>query len=180
MDPSTNDLIACSSLGSATQAATPPQPGVVGNHQPTDHDQNTPLLVFSPRAPISVEPIGDNSDMGGESNPASDASDEDEDDEGGMDSPQTSEAGAPSSMGSTSYIVNQPLPGASEPRRAPRIIPDTPHDAAVSSVAQRLRDTEAEPAAIEYLCNGVFPGGTITLEALKAPISAQEAAQFQV
>ncbi len=68
----------------------------------------------------------------------------------------------------------------SRKKRSPRIIPDTPHDAAVSSIAQRLRESEAEPAAIEFLCNEVFPSGTIDLEGLRAPMSAQEIAQFQV
>ena len=64
--------------------------------------------------------------------------------------------------------------------RGPRIIPDTPHDAAVSGVVQKLRESEAEPAAIEFLCNGVFPSGTITLDGLRAPMSSQEITQFQV
>ena len=64
--------------------------------------------------------------------------------------------------------------------RGPRIIPDTPHDATVSGVAQKLQENEAEPAAIEFLRNGIFPNGTITLGGLRAPMSSQEIAQFQV
>ena len=64
--------------------------------------------------------------------------------------------------------------------RGPRIIPDTPHDATVSGVAQKLRENEAEPAAIEFLCNGIFPNGTITLGGLRAPMSSQEITQFEV
>jgi len=65
-------------------------------------------------------------------------------------------------------------------KRGPRLIPDTPYEAAVSTVVKKLQDTEVEPAAIEFLCNGVFPDGIITLEALKAPITVQEATWFQV
>lgn len=68
----------------------------------------------------------------------------------------------------------------SRKKRGPRIIPDAPHDAAVNSVAQKLRESEAEPAAIEYLCNEVFPDGAITLEGLREPMSAPELAAFQV
>lgn len=67
----------------------------------------------------------------------------------------------------------------SRKKRDPRIIPDTPHDTTISNIAQKLRESEAEPAAIEYLCNEVFPSGTINLEGLRAPMSTQEIVQFQ-
>ena len=65
-------------------------------------------------------------------------------------------------------------------KRGPRLIPDTPHDPAISNVAKKLQDTEADPAAIEYLCNGIFPGGKIALETLKEPVTARVATEFQV
>ena len=68
----------------------------------------------------------------------------------------------------------------SRKKRGPRIIPDTPHDATINNIAQKLRESEAEPAAIEYLLNGVFPSGTINLDGLRAPMSTQEIAQFQL
>ena len=65
-------------------------------------------------------------------------------------------------------------------KRRSRLIPDTPQDASITTVAKKLRDAEAERAAIIYLCDGIFPGGKITLDALKAPITAQVATEFQV
>ena len=65
-------------------------------------------------------------------------------------------------------------------KRGPRLIPDTPYDDAIVTVAKKLRETEADPSAIEYLCDGIFPDGKITLEALKEPIPVQVATKFQV
>ena len=68
----------------------------------------------------------------------------------------------------------------SRKKRGPRLIPDTPYNEAIDTVAKKLRETEADPSAIEYLCDGIFPGGKITLEALKEPIPVQVATKFQV
>ena len=51
-------------------------------------------------------------------------------------------------------------------KRGPRLIPDTLYEA-INTVAKKLQEAEADPSAIEYLCNGIFPGGEITLEASK-------------
>jgi len=119
---------------------------------------------------------------------------------GGSESESESESDAPSNndSGEEGPGISSPTPGAgpsmstldvmnqlliskkARRKRGPRLIPDTPHDAAISSVSKKLRDTEAEPAAIEYLCNGVFPNGIITLEALREPITQTDATQFQV
>ena len=105
-------------------------------------------------------------------------------DEGEMDIGSLAlDAGFSTSKGSKFDVMNQLLISRSARKRkkcGPRLIPDTPYDAAISNIAKKLRDTEAEPSAIEYLCDGVFPSGTITLEALRSPMSADDAARFQV
>ena len=55
-----------------------------------------------------------------------------------------------------------------------------PHGAGISSIAERLHDTEAEYAVIASLCHGVLLDGPTTLEALKAPMTAQGDTQFRV
>ena len=93
----------------------------------------------------------------------------------------TLEPGPSTSKLSRLEAMNQLLVSEkSRNRYGPRLIPDTPHEAAVATVAIKLQDMEVEPAAIEFLCNGVFPDGKITLEALEASITAQEATRFQV
>src|SRR5258708_10090534 len=63
--------------------------------------------------------------------------------------------------------------------RGHRMLPDTPHDAAISSVSSKLRNAETEPEAIDFLIRGIFPTGTITLPALRAEMTSEEVADFQ-
>ena len=65
-------------------------------------------------------------------------------------------------------------------KRGPRLIPDTPYNGAIDAVAKKLRETEADPLAIEFLCDVVFADGIITLEALRAPMPVQVATKFQL
>lgn len=59
-----------------------------------------------------------------------------------------------------------------------RYIPDTPHDASVAQLAQRLRECHADLDAVEYLIDEVWPEGKITLEGLMAPMGAIELRVF--
>jgi len=138
----------------------------VGSH-PIEHPMDEEIALGEQFTAFEAEEHGNDSDHGG-SGSESDTSSNNGEDEEGMDigSP-TVEPGPPTSKLSRLEAMN------SRNKYGPRLIPDTPHEAAVSTVAKKLQDTEAEPAAIEFLCNGVFPDGTITLEALKVPITAQ-------
>ena len=110
---------------------------------------------------------------------SSDAQDDDDHSPIGVDT-STPPPGPSTSRETAVERINQLLISRrSRKKLDPRIIPDTPHDSVVSNVAQKLRESEAEPAAIDYLCNGVFPSGTIYLEGLRDLMSAQEIAQFQ-
>ena len=63
--------------------------------------------------------------------------------------------------------------------RGHRMLPDTPYDAAISSVSKKLREAEPEPEAVDFLTSGLFPGGTISLTSLKIEM-APEVTKFQV
>jgi hypothetical protein len=131
----------------------------------------------------ALEAGGEENDSGhGGSDSDSDASHNNEEDEEGMDitSPNL-DAGPSTSTGSTIDVMNQLLISRrTRKKRGPRLIPDAPHDAAFSNVSRNLLDAEADPLAVEYLRDGVFPSGIITLDALRAPMSSQEVTQFQV
>jgi hypothetical protein len=64
--------------------------------------------------------------------------------------------------------------------RGPRMLPDTPYDAAISSVSKKLREAEAEPEAVDFLMSGIFPGGDITLVELKTEMTTDELNEFHV
>ena len=83
---------------------------------------------------------------------------------------------------SSSIDVMNPLLVSKKARkkRGPRLIPDTPYNEAIDAVAKKLQETEADPLVIDYLCDGIFLDGKITLEALKEPIPVQVATKFQV
>ena len=68
-------------------------------------------------------------------------------------------------------------------KRAPRLVPDPPHVAVVSTGGKKLQDAEAEYASNVYLRNGVAPGDMIALGALKTLTKAaqtQDATPFRV
>jgi len=113
---------------------------------------------------------------------ASDASSNNGEDEDGMGlGLSTLEPGPSNSNVSTLDVMNELLVSKkSRKKSGPRLIPDTPHDPAISTVAKKLQDTEAESSVIDFLCNDVFPDGTISLAALKAPMTAEEITKFQV
>jgi len=93
--------------------------------------------------------------------------------------PSTMEPGPSNSNVSTLDLMNQLLTSKkSRKKSGVRLIPDTPHDPAISTVAKKLQDTEADPSAIEFMCHGIFPDGTITLEALKAPMTVEEVTEY--
>jgi len=64
--------------------------------------------------------------------------------------------------------------------RGPRMLPDTPHDASINRVSHKLREAEADAAAVDFLMNGIFPSGTISLPALRADMTPQDLAEFQL
>jgi hypothetical protein len=59
-----------------------------------------------------------------------------------------------------------------------RMLPDTPYDADISNVAQKLRETEADPEALAFLTSGIFPDGVISLIPLKEEMTQEEADEF--
>ena len=70
---------------------------------------------------------------------------------------------------------SQAVPARPAPKR---YIPDTPHDPSVAKVAQKLRESDADLDAVEYLTDEVWPEGKITLEGLMAPMGAIELRVF--
>jgi hypothetical protein len=60
-----------------------------------------------------------------------------------------------------------------------RMLPDTPYDPAISSVSKKLREAEAEPEALDFLMNGIFPDGAISLISLKTEMTQEEVEEFQ-
>ena len=147
-----------------------------------EHPMDQEIALGEQYVVLEAEDERENDSGHGGSDSDSDASDNNDEGEGGMDvGSMTLDAGPSTSKGSTLDVMNQLLISRRvRKKRGPRLIPDTPNDAAVSSVSKKLQDSEAERAAIEYLRHGVFPSGTITLEALMEPISAQMATRFQV
>jgi hypothetical protein len=128
----------------------------------------------------AAEEQGNDSGHGG-SDSGSDASSNNDEDEDGIEigSP-TLEPGPSTSRVSTLDVMNELLVSKkSRKKSGPRLIPDTPHEASISTVAKKLEDAETEPEAIEYLYS-IFPDGTITLNALKEPMTTEEATKFQV
>jgi len=131
---------------------------------------------------LEAEEEHDNDSGHGGSDSESDAFSNNSEDEEGMDigSPPLGTGPSTSALLRLEAMNQLLVSKKSRNKCGPRLIPDTPHEAAVSTVVKKLQNTEVEPAAIEFLCHGVFPDGTITLEALKAPMTAQDAVRFQV
>ena len=63
--------------------------------------------------------------------------------------------------------------------RGPRMLPDTPYDASISIVSNKLREAEAETKAVDFLIHGVFPNGKISLTSLTTEMTPQEIDEFQ-
>jgi len=149
---------------------------------PIEHPMDEEIALGEQFTVLEAAEEHGNDSGDGETDSESDASSNNGEDEEGMEigSP-TLEPGPSTSKVSRLEAMNQLLVSKkSRNKSGPRLIPDTPHEAAVSAAVEKLQGKEAEPAAIEFLCNGVFPDGTISLEALRAPITAQEATRFQV
>jgi len=105
------------------------------------------------------------------------------DDSGGGASGNPGEQFASSSTKSPISMVNRLLLQKNRRRKrsqGPRMLPDTPYDAAISSVSKRLREIEAEPEAIDFLTSGLFPDGTISLTSLMTEMTPEEVTKFQV
>ena len=106
-----------------------------------------------------------------------------EDDSGGVASGNPGHQFASSSTKSPISMVNRLLLQKNRRRKrspGPRMLPDTPYDAAISSVSNRLREAEAEPEAVDFLTNGLFPDGTISLTTLMTEMTKEEVTKFQV
>ena len=144
----------------------------------TEYPMDREIALGEQFAVLDAEEDYEDASGYGGSDSGLDASSNDQDEEGEDIGSSTLGPGPSASNISTLERMNQLLRSKKKPRS--RLFPDTPHDTAVSTVAKTLQDTEAAPSAIEFLCNGVFPDGTITLGALKAPMTAEEATKFQV
>ena len=80
------------------------------------------------------------------------------------------------------YIMNQLLLEKSRRRkknRTPQMLPDTPFDADIRNVSNRLREAEAEPEAVDFLLRGLFPH-EISLAPLKEVMTQEEIDEFHV
>ena len=145
---------------------------------PMDHE-----IALGEKFTVLEQEEDHNNDSGhGGSDARSDVSSNNDEEEGVEDiGPSSLESGPSTSKVSTLDLMNQLLNSKKSRKKAdPRLIPDTPHDPAISTVAKKLEESDAEYSAIYFMCHGIFPDGTITLEALKAPMTAEEAKQFHV
>ena len=147
---------------------------------------------------FSALDLDDDNDSGhGQSDSEDDASDEEEDpdgmavdsfpggDEGGSGAVASGSGSGPvpsSSKEPAINIMNQLLLEKNKRKkkknRGPRMLPDTPYDAAISSVSKKLREAEAELEALDFLTTGIFPDGTISLESLKAEMTPDEVGEY--
>jgi len=153
-----------------------------GEGSPIEYPMDREIALGEQYTVLEAEEDHDKDSGHGGSDSGSDASSnngEDEEEEGIGAS--TMEPGPSTSNVSTLDLMNQLLNSKkSRKKSGVRLIPDTPHDPAISTVAKKLQDIEADPSAIEFLCHGIFPDGTITLEALRAPMTVQEATEYNV
>ena len=81
------------------------------------------------------------------------------------------------------HIMNQLLLEKNKRKKrnhGARMLPDTPYDPAISSVAKKLREAEAEPEALDFLTNDIFSDGAISLISLKTEMTPDEVEEFQV
>ena len=106
----------------------------------------------------------------------------DEGDGGGGPSGSPGDQIASSSTESPINMINRLLKNRRRKKRSqgPRMLPDTPYDAAISSVSKKLREAEAEPEAVDFLMSGLFPDGTISLTSLTTEMAPEEVTKFQV
>jgi len=156
--------------------------GIREGSPPIEHPNDHEFALGEQYAVLEAEEGHGNDSGHGGSDSGSDASSNNDEDEDvmGIDSPAL-EPGPSNSKVSTLDIMNELLVSKkSRKKSGPRLIPDTPHDPAISTVAKKLQDAEAEPSVIDFLCNEVFPDGTISLAALKAPMTTEEITKFQV
>ena len=80
-------------------------------------------------------------------------------------------------------IMNQILLDRNRRRKkhsGPQMLPDTPYDASISNVSNKLREAEAEAEAVDFLMSGIFPNGKISLASLTTEMTPQEVVDFQV
>ena len=102
---------------------------------------------------------------------------------GGMASGSGGGQIASSSKEPAIHIMNQLLLEKSKRKKrnnGVRMLPDTPYDPAISSVAKKLRESEAEPEALDFLTNEIFSDGAISLISLKTEMTPDEVEEFQV
>ena len=153
-----------------------------GGSSPIEHPMDHEIALGEHFAVLEAEEDHDDDSGYGGSDSGSDVSSNNSEDEEGIDSGSpTLEPGPSTARVSTLGLMNELLTSKkSRKKPRPRLFPDTPHDPAIRTVAKRLQKTEAEPSAIDFLCHGIFLDGTITLEALRAPMTAEEATEFHV
>jgi len=168
--------------GSDLAALPDEEIGIREGPSPIEHPNDHEIALGEQYAVLEAEEGHGNDSGHGGSDSGSDASSNNGEDEDGMDigSPAL-EPGPSTSRVSTLDVMNELLVSKkSRKKSGPRLIPDTPHDPAISTVAKRLQETEAEPSVIDFLCHDIFPDGTISLAALKAPMTVEETTKFQV
>ena len=148
---------------------------------------------------FSALDLDDDNDSGhGQSDSEDDASEDEEDPDGmAIDSIPGGEEGGSGGVASGSgsgqvassskqpaiNIMNQLLLEKNKRKkknRGPRMLPDTPYDAAISSVSKKLREAEAELEAVDFLTTGIFPDGMISLVSLKTEMTPDEVGEFQL
>ena len=156
--------------------------GIREGSPPIEHPMDHEIALGEQFTVLEAEEEHGNDSGHGGSDPGSDVSSNNDEgeEEADIGSPNL-EPGPSTSKVSTLDVMNQLLISKkSRKKSGPRLIPDTPHEAAISTVAKKLQDDEVESSAIEFLCNGVFPDGTISLEALRAPMTVEESTEFHL
>ena len=149
---------------------------------------------------ISFDSSDDNDSRRSQSDFGEDVSDQDElesmaaisftggdaGDEGGSGSGASGSGGdqiASSSKEPAIRVMNQLLLDRNKrkkKRSGHQMLPDTPYDASISDVSNKLREAEAEVEAVEFLKSGIFPSGIISLASLTAEMTPQELVEHRV
>lgn len=156
--------------------------GTAEGSSPIEYPMDREIALGEQFTVLEAEEDHDKDSGHGGSDSGSDVSSNNGEDEEREDiGTSTMEPGPSTSNVSTLDLMNQLLNSKKSRKKSDvRLIPDTPHDPAISAVAKKLQDTEADPSAIDFMCHGIFPDGTITLEALMAPMTMQEVTEYSV
>ena len=154
----------------------------MGDGSPIEYPMDREIALGEQFTMLEAEEDHDKDSGHGGSDSGSDASSNHDEDEEREDVDTSAlEPGPSTSKVSTLDLMNQLLNSKKGRKKSgERVIPDVPYDPAISTVAKKLQETEAEPSAIDFLCHGIFPDGTITLEALKEPMTSEEATEFHL